>query len=66
MPEFTDPKMAKVHLGRKVQTLPSGVEMIIAGNSDVPEATLVYVREVWDLLQQLSPRFMEEQTSPSA
>lgn len=28
--------------------------MIIAGNSDIPEATFVYVREVWDLLQQLS------------
>lgn len=34
-----------------LQTLPNGVQMIIAGN---PEATLVYVREVWDLLQQPS------------
>lgn len=37
-----------------LQTLPNGVKMIIAGNSDIPEVTLVYVHKIWDVLQQLS------------
>lgn len=37
-----------------LQTLPSGVAMVVAGNSDIPEATRLYLHEMWDVLQQLS------------
>lgn len=37
-----------------LQTLPSGVAIVIAGNSDIPETTCLYLHEMWDVLQQLS------------
>ena len=37
-----------------LQTLPSGVALVVAGNSDIPETTRLYLHEIWDVLQQLS------------
>lgn len=34
---------------KTLETLPHGIQMIIAGISDIPEGTLVYVHTIWSL-----------------